>query len=213
MSVYIPAKFAGMYAHRTMCNYDIIKEISEKKEDVNRIADRKKFEAYDVTQLINSLFGLVILPYEKFKYRRDQGLNQDGSERTLKNRAPVEYREICSEIDTYKNNKQIYSNCNDRRSPVSHLIKHIRNSLAHSGDKGLHFWPFDNGLEITHVYFYDQDPENKEKEFALKLSTDQIKTLCKLIMNLYQKIEEQSTRDYPMNINNIEELLSKGIAP
>lgn len=213
MAVYIPAKFAGMYAYRTICNYEIIKKVRQNNNKHNTNKDEEQVEASEVTQLINSLFGLVILPFEKFKFRRGQGLNQDGSENNLRKYAQEEYWKIRGEIEEYKNHKQIYSNCDDRHIQVSHLIKHIRNSLAHSGDKGIHFWPFDNGLEITHVYFYDEDQYDENKKFALKLTVEQIETLCDLIMKLYTIIEEKSKVSYLMDIRDIDELLLMGVAP
>ena len=56
-------------------NYEnFIKEFTDRTmENYNRIKNGcigAQAESYEVTQLINSLFGLLIVPNEKYKYRK-----------------------------------------------------------------------------------------------------------------------------------------------
>ena len=63
---YKPNYFFQNYAERTWINYQKMLELH--KEDLN--ADRVR--VYEVTQLINSFFGILITPYEAAKPFKDK---------------------------------------------------------------------------------------------------------------------------------------------
>lgn len=207
-------KLASDFAKRTMCNLEAIDRlhsINNSRKNAFLLESMLSIEGkclltskdvYEVTQLINSLFGLVILPNEKFRFKnKTNGV----TEKELEIAAPNEYKELLSRINDYYKSKKCYTNyLKDKSFPVSQFINHMRCALAHSGENGLHFFPFDNNIEITHIYFYDCNYYNKEdrynknppdEQFALKISIAEIRDLCKLITNLYSKVEESNKED------------------
>lgn len=69
----------------------------------------------------------------------------------------------------------------------------MRNSLAHSGKKGIHFLPCQEGGEITSIIFYDNDEEyGGTSEFCVELTIAEIQELSTSISNMYLKVEETS---------------------
>lgn len=175
MSAYSYEVFIQEFVRRTRENY---KKILHRYEEDERCR-------YDVTQLINSLFGMLIVPNEKYKYKK----NRAGvSEYYLKN--TPEYEEILDIIQDIKDDGRYYSSYERDCHEVSDFIKHMRNALSHSGDQGLHFLPFQEGQEITGVIFYDTDKEyGGTSEFCVELTNAEILELSNSIADMYARIE------------------------
>ena len=73
--------------------------------------------------LINSLYGLVILPVEKFKSNPVQANSEIG-------------KTVQGIIDKCKKQQRYYS---EDKKDTSTFLRHIRNALAHGGNHGIHF--------------------------------------------------------------------------
>lgn len=71
MSVYSSEDYEFSFAERTIKNLDFIqKRVNEEKSEGKE--DWEITDAFEVTQLINSFVGLLIIPRQKcFKYMRD----------------------------------------------------------------------------------------------------------------------------------------------
>lgn len=209
MSGYNMEYFISDFAKRTKTNLSII----------NEIANSPFQEAYEVTQLINSLLGLVVLPNEKFK--------KWGNKRSPQMKDTE--KEIWDLLKTCKDDNRYFNSYNDEESKdVLKIIDHIRNSVSHSGKLGLHFFPVVDGgdSEITHIIFYDSDynlilnrnkktPEvahEKAKEFCLKLTIKEAGDLANLIADLYCLVEKAPGRDknYESIVESLEMLLAEG---
>lgn len=179
MSGYNHKCFIKSFADRTMRNYEFILEMKAKKQEV-----------FDVTQLMNSLFGLLILPFEKYKQHGANSVAED----ELKMVVPEEYNSIRKIIQQLKDDNRLmstYGEC-DEKYPVGRFIKHLRNAIAHSGEEGLQFFPYDENGEITSVYFYDN---LNEREFCTKITVDEIIELVKLISKMYVNYEKHTSID------------------
>lgn len=176
-------QFIGDFATRTVKNMNYI---------FNHTEDGNLFE---VTQLINSLLGLIIIPTEAYKRKV--------KDKQLKHHAPTEYKKTynliaqCAEENRYycdyqKNtNTIIYGN----EHSVVDFITHIRNAVAHGGNKGIHFFPLEENGRITSVYFYDNDEKTKNErekvhQFCVKLSVDEVKSLAQYIAKMYFSFEK-----------------------
>ena len=168
-------------------------------------------QRYEVTQLINSLFGLLIVPNEKYKYKRNgQGVTESYLQKT------EEYEEILEIINELKSKKRHFSSYKDDYE-VSDFIRHMRNSLAHSGNQGIHFLPCQEGQEITSVIFYDNKTEHGViSEFCVELTIQEIRDLSQSISDMYSKIEEtdedniEKRKVYLKEIDYCRELMKKG---
>lgn len=197
MSAYSYETFIKDFAERTWKNYE---KILHAKEDDER-------NRYEVTQLINSLFGLLIVPNEKYKYRRNHanGIKENVLRRT------EEYKHIKNLICTLKENHKLSSSYDEyERYEVSNFIKHLRNSLAHSGNHGINFFPVDEGNEITGVYFYDTN-ETSGEEFCVRLSICEIHLLAKNISGMYSSVDTKNVSEnvaiYDADIDKCKKLL------
>lgn len=213
MSGYNIECFLYDFSKRTTKNLEIINGIKDGsfgEMDLYRLR-RNPRDNYEVTQLINSLLGLVIIPVEASKKLFvDDGriffpdffsISEEDSKMVL------------DLIDTCKKEKRYYSsyphNQNKNRK-IGFFIYHIRNSLAHGGAGGVHFYPIQERQEITDIIFYDHNDEKKQ-EFCIKLSIDEIRDLEYNINNLLCGFEEreknikEKINNYQDKINELEE--------
>lgn len=194
MSGYNYENFIKEFTDRTMENYNIIKD--------GYIGTQ--VESYEVTQLINSLFGLLIVPNEKYKYRKN---GKGAKENTLKR--TESYKEIEQFIERKKGEGCLYNDYDEQdQHKVSDFIRHMRNSLSHSGNGGLHFLPIQENKDIEGVIFYDNDEEYGGKhQFCLELCNEEIFELAKLISEMYSTIE--SYKDSKEKIEEYENEISR----
>ena len=179
MSGYNHERFINSFIERTQQNYKVITELNRENQT----------EVYEVTQLVNSLFGLLIIPYEKFKY----GGTYQTKEEDLRNAAPIDYMRLNNKIEELKKDNRLVSTySSDERYPVGNFIGHLRNALAHSGEEGLQFLPYDDTGEITSIYFYDKldekDKPNK-RQFCAHIKIDEIKEIVEWISRMYIRHE------------------------
>lgn len=201
MSAYSYEVFIREFVRRTKVNHRII---------LNRYEENPKLK-YEVTQLINSLFGLLIVPNEKYKYRKS---GKGVAENYLKNMS--EYDEILEIIQELKKSGKYYNSYKKKGHEVSDFINHMRNSLAHSGEKGLHFLPFEEGKEITGIIFYDTDKEyGGNSEFCVEMTIEEIRMLSESIADMYSKIEseeeaEEKRKHYEAEIARCRSLMANG---
>ena len=210
MSGYNMEYFISDFAMRTKINLEIINEKAESSFQSEKV--------YEVTQLINSFLGLVVLPNEKFKNWQE-----------MKNSEMKEVEEnIWKLLKTCADNNRYFNSYDDKESKnVQKFIDHIRNSVSHSGKLGLHFYPVIEGGDsnITHIIFYDSDysillrrnkkcPEiahEKAREFCLKLTVKEAGYLAECIANLYCLMEKRPGRDadYDNTIYKLDTLLAE----
>ncbi len=182
MSGYNMEYFIYDFAKRTMSNKSIVDAIVKGEPHYS-------YNAYEVTQLINSLLGLVIMPAEKYKKSRraESKVFQEC------NKKIIDILKRCEEQKRYRND---YSG----KYSVFEVISHLRNSIAHGGNEGLHFYPVQEGGDsvITGVIFYDSQyeinekrkdeyklPEGEVAEFCLSLQLDELEDLVEAISKLY----------------------------
>jgi len=68
-------------------------------------------------------------------------------------------------------------------------MKHLRNSLAHSGHGTLHFTPCEESKEITSIIFYDEK-SNGECKFCVELDLKTIEDLIYELTGLFEMYKE-----------------------
>ena len=183
--------FVKCFAERTLTNYETINKAKKESTD----------EVYEVTQLINSLFGLLIIPFEKFKCIDYDFASKEAYFQTW---AQPEYSNILSFINSLKNDNRLVNTYCENYKSAYNFIRHLRNALAHSGDKGLHFLPCnDSSLCITSIIFYDSN-KDINSHFCTEIKTDELKLLIENISLMYQKIEKIENINHQKDFNKIE---------
>lgn len=214
MSGYNMEYFLGDFANRTIENLRFIEDGAE------------QYKLYEVTQLINSLLGLIIIPVENYKktYKiKDVDLKRISSQ---------DYKVIVNIIEKCEREKRFYSDY-ERESGsngkiyVSNFINHIRNAIAHGGNNGIHFYPVSESGSISSIIFYDNNEVLAKKakqngrtidinEFCINLSVAELKDLVSAISKLYCKFEKRDTNirqkqeKYDSDIRKLEGLLQNG---
>ena len=204
MSEYNINKFLAEFTERTIKNLDVIGCLASNGENV-----------FEVTQLINSLLGLVVLPKEMYQHIKDKDLRKASDN---------DYDEVKTIIKKCKDEKRWYSSYNEdlAANEVSFFIKHIRNAVSHSGDTGLRFYPINENGEINQVYFYDTYThtekaknnigKNTTYEFCVKLTIDEINAFVRAVSAMYASYEMSSShsnkvRDYNKKVKKLDALL------
>ncbi len=171
MSGYNRDYFVKDFADRTNINLNLIKR-SDKTH-------------YEVTQLINSLLGLVVIPHEAY-YGKIGGI-------ATAKKYSDSLRKIDNIVKECIDNGKYYCDYDGKQTAVQ-FIHHIRNSIAHSGNEGLLFCPIvEGGAEkITSIIFSDTDDEHR---FCVELTLDQLKKLVKHIASFFEQVEAASGKN------------------
>ena len=127
MSGYNYTHFVKEFAERTRMNLEIVE-----KSDAP--------SAKEVTQLINSLLGLLVVPNERYKFSRNN--NNRCTEYALRAANKTSYGKIKDIINNIKAEKKFFCDYdNEKNYPVSNFIKHLRNAVCHSGNNTLRVLP------------------------------------------------------------------------
>ena len=142
---------------------------------------------YEVTQLINSMLGLIIVPYELYSFHghTNQNIEEDILSRTSY------YESVRNIIIRLMGQGRIrydkYQSTHDYMPKVTPLLMRLRNCLAHPGN-GIRFYPVAEGAGnvITDVYFIDDTPDNS---FVLKIRIEELRELTFEIAKMYSEAE------------------------
>lgn len=191
MSEYDMNSFISDFAKRTKENLKMINILAEKEKQyyleminleeknhykvLGKTDPYKETRIFEVTQLINSFLGLIILPNEKFKNSKKKDIK--------------ELRENNKKIDAKMNDVEngvmdLLNKCkggyvnsyNDfqKDDVVFNLCRHLRNAVAH---RGVYFDPLVEGDAIDGIIFYEsnygchklnEDTENEIKDKIIK---------------------------------------------
>ena len=160
---------------------------------------------YEITQLLNSLMGIAVLPYEMhkefFTYIPDNEKSEENKGKSLRDiqntvKSSLEYQKLLLYIMKLYKNKQWNTNYGFDINPnngsinedriVFRFLGHLRNATCHSGDNSLSILPLDDGVVIKEVLFYDVNPDNKKEEFAMRLTVDDLQDLVNAVSEFYR---------------------------
>jgi hypothetical protein len=170
MSEYPRAKFYEEFACRTKVNLELVEKEARENSEV----------AFEATQLINSLYGLLVLPEQR--YFEEINKFSDNEE---------EPKLFCE----YKN--RIDSTYNEVNSYIT-VFRHLRNVISHPHD------PENNNNneatldiipkqgKIAAVEFIDRN-QSGDKYFKLTLEIDELKELifefCDIVIQKYSALD------------------------
>ena len=207
--------FVADFAMRTQNNLQHINDGAyiENEKDI------KEKTFFEVTQLINSLLGLAVIPIEIYK-KKNYIFRDEELERISKSA----YDKIVHIINKCETNKNLYSDykydykkTNEKKSlRVTRFLRHIRNSIAHGGNEGLHFFSAEKNSEITNIFFYDnmKNKNDEIEEFCVNLSIGEVRELVFAISELFSCIEKKYPNsklngDFARKENALRKLLLK----
>lgn len=199
MSAYSTDDYEFSFAERTLKNLEFIQN-RVKEEKACGKQDCEITDAFEVTQLINSFVGLLIIPRQKcFKYMPDDIMFPMGSAAaSLFERISAD-KEVCE--DTYlakswnpKTKNWEKTNQKERITPKI-LALRLRNAVSHDHLKIQPLSPGKNGI-ITGIEFSDRPTGNSSKSgefFRLLLTVKEteilVKALAELLLSCYPKGE------------------------
>ncbi len=191
---------------------------------------------YEVTQLLNSLMGIAVLPFEMHKEYFNKKVDENNRSEINKNRSLSEiqdsikgeegYRELKAFIlKLYDEGKWVSTYERDRsegqiddRVIVFEFLRHLRNAVCHSGENAISILPLLDGKEIEEILFYDsfdldKNKPNKNEEFAMRLTVRELHSLVEKVAMFYSYTsigEIDKTSTIIKAENRIIELLKKG---
>lgn len=225
MGAYDSSKFSKLFSERTEKNLEFIEKA------VNHSTSMfETDELYEVTQLLNSLMGVAVLPYEMHKdilkiTQADK--NELSAEKNNLTKYDM-YKTLKEKISYYYKNNMLYSTYPNDKNPEDHLIvfsflSHIRNAVCHSGDNAISILPLDEGKVIDRVLFYDKltfydkhTPKNKvpkiTMEFAMELPIEELRDLIFAISDFY-KNSPLGERNKTSTIKHAEERVKELLNP
>ena len=191
MSAYDYEHFVDDFIKRTKANLNTINDIVKNDPEI---------EAYEITQLINSLFGLLIVPNEKYKDFDDEKLKGDGY-----NELANAIKKIKCLYTNYKDDKDDYDNFK-----VSQFIRHLRNALAHLGQDRVLF--LDKDEKLAGVLLYDKHVDKETKtinEFCAELDFDSFKEIVSYIIEIYSNRKRDFDKEYHNKIVERQKIFSR----
>lgn len=218
-------RFVEDYINRTLCNSRLINEAKEKNAE----------SVYEVTHLLNSFFGVLIVPFEAFNINKNiyhSNNEKEKQKEKIRNDELLDemqkseaYKEISLVIERLISSKRYVHNYNLSnkhhdlgRDKVYVFLERLRNSLSHGGNEGLSFLPIcdiesKDALKnkLTHVIFHD---EWRKSESYIKLSIDEIYDLYDLISSLFMDINQKhafTIDEYQARVQKAEEYLKNGL--
>lgn len=182
--------FIRELAERTLKNYNYIKERA--RED----------NLYEVTQLINSMYCLLVVPEEIFGMRRQDNIDSPSAlktqfgirEKNLKNNDSYrEIKKLLDELKTQNRVRNIEIGAFEEECPVCSFLYNLRNSLCH---EGIGFLPFQIDFmgkpqnKIDNIIFQAKKPKDTSKvQFIAVLSVAQLECLLTNVATMYIHVE------------------------
>lgn len=197
MSVFDYKVFAEQYIKRTESN---LKALQQMNATINLIRNEaeaagldydldiayEKPEVFEATQLFNSLYGFVLILYERYQgYKEKEIQDLPGYEELKQTIKGINKR------STYpQEGKNGYM-----RDYVTSFLRHLRNALAHLGQLRSLFVPEEG--EITGIMLWDEldSSENSPKFCAEISSLEQLREIVDHIGKFFTSLEPKPKGD------------------
>lgn len=209
-------EFTHDYTTRTMANYDTVYKAYLKEKEIHK--EEKIESAFEVTQLINSLFGILIMPFESVKALKkgQMGANnlRDVNQK-MKKADEAAFNDLSAVIQELKDARLFYdSYLKDYEDGIAEIafVHRLRNSLAHSGNNGLRFFPIGDCKQevsrIESIIFCDEESNDENGNcFVAELSVEQVervvKSLAAIFGNFTDFADFYNVEDYQKTIRSM----------
>ena len=196
MSVYSTDDYEFSFAERTIKNLEKIKQIVQDEREQGK-SDKDIEDAFEVTQLINSFVGLLIIPRQMcFKYMPDDISFPRGSEAetlfTAIRNDPTKCEDTYFERKWDPIKRQYEKTAIIERVTPKTLVLRLRNAVSHDHLIIQPVSPGKNGV-ITGIEFSDKPTGTKAKNeyFRLLLSIEEteilVRALSELLLSCYPR--------------------------
>lgn len=175
------------------------KKLKRWEKGIADLVHDPNYQVYEVTQLLLSVYGMLIIPYEK--YKKNDSPSQDIPQALKNTQYYLSLKDTIKGLKQSGNYKSTYIK-NDES--VYEFIKHLRNSVSH---EGIHFLPLTDGNteQITEVLFYDfiasktdgnggiihYTFDNSPERFCVKLSIKELREIVEQVTEMYSELSEQ----------------------
>lgn len=175
-----PEDFEFELAKRTIVNLNNIDHqyIEQKKAGKT---DSEITDVYEVTQLINSFIGLLVIPREKFLQYSNLQMPGRFETREAQDLLQKLNREKNTVTGRYKTTYKNYKNEEERLTPWT-ISRHLRNAISH-GALDIQPQSIMQGTSITGFLFKDKD-KISGSTFQLELSIREIRLILIETANL-----------------------------
>ena len=206
MNQFTEADLEYDYIYKTKKNMEFIEQQCNREME----SDEDFSEMYEITQLMNSFFGLLMIPREGYFERLHKDFADDAQARELYKKLKWDHAKYSNTFLKTENQKLLYSS---EEMTVKTLLRRLRSAVAHAGFKPYPEYVTETalieGYEFTDhstIYgFFGSDAINLckgetlgaqtyEQNFRLVLSMDEIRMLffdfCDLILSHYESEEE-----------------------
>lgn len=172
------------------------------ENEMNKLSSTSEIEGkklYEVTQLLNSLMGIAVLPYEMhkefFQEVEDELRTEDNRGLSLSDIQKKLHKEREYEVlqnlimrlhsegkwsSTFK--RDLRSGIIDDQKIVFGFLRHIRNVTCHSGNNAISILPLTEGEVIRNIMFYDRQDD---QEFAMWLTVEELEEVVLAIADFY----------------------------
>lgn len=175
--IYDISAFVKDFASRTQKNLEVIEKLSKDRKN------NTELQVYEVTQLINSLLGLLIIPQQAFAAAGKAGY-------TFNKYSIYDNGELKDLIKSLQERRCLYPQ--DEFISEKDFIRRLRNAVAHP-DKGIQFYPIskyqldrtnrsyrnNEKNTITHIFFLDcGDSKKGEDDFCVRLSLREVRKVA-----------------------------------
>ena len=191
-------EFTHDYTERTLANYNTIYNLYLKERE--NLAEDEIEDAFEVTQLINSLFGILIMPFESVKALKKGQMganNMREINQKMREIDPVAFNDLTKVIQELKDAHHFYdSYVKDYEDGIAEIsfVHRLRNSLAHSGNNGLRFFPIGEGNQevnrIKSIIFCDEERNGKGESFVAELSVEQVERVVRSLAAIFGNFSE-----------------------
>ena len=194
MSFYNTKDYEFSFAERTVKNLDFIQKQVEKERCLGK-NDKEIEDVFEVTQLINSFVGLLIIPRQKcFEYMPDDIAFPKGSKAEILLERIISDPMKCE--DTYfkkeKNNEGKLQKTDIKEVVTPKVLAlRLRNAVSHDHLIIQPLSPGNSGV-ITGIEFSDKPvrkKESKKEHFRLLLTIEEteilVKALSELLLSCY----------------------------
>lgn len=226
MGLYDFKHFTIDFSRRTLSNLRLVRSIASKQRNRPKIKEKDRtklskteltalekweqnvisivgnpcFSSFEVTQLLLSMYGLLLIPFEK--YKNDPDISKASLEKTIKNSRW--HDRLLEKIQKLENDKRYRNTYDYYEDPVYTFFRHLRNSLSH---EGIHFLPIGilDSQNIEEIIFYDyikEDSverddcgnklkytfENSPQKFCLRVNTDELTAILGWIDEIYKEV-------------------------
>lgn len=179
MSEFKESDYVAEFVYRTKYNYFLVKEktevanIDEIEEQKNQLKETMKIkhfntddEAYEITQLLNSMIGLLILPQQRFF----------DSLRSVKDYSKLPKLQKYVENKAQMESEYEYFNKNNEIDTPADIIRHLRNAIAHKR-LSIHPQPHCGQMQIRVIVFEDALDKHSPVNFRIAFKAEDLEML------------------------------------